>query len=134
MAPKPKPPLILVVDDDPSSRLLATAALEGDGFAVDAAESAEEARMLISRRKPQLILMDIRLLGMGGLEFTKELKSKAETAAIPVIALTAETTPVYESAALAAGCDGFIGKLSGPGVLTAEVRTYLGSRGAKTAG
>ena len=134
MAPKPKLPLILVVDDDPSSRLLATAALEGDGFAVDAAESAEEARMLISRRKPQLILMDIRLLGMGGLEFTKELKSKAETAAIPVIALTAETTPVYESAALAAGCDGFIGKLSGPGVLTAEVRTYLGSRGAKTAG
>ena len=134
MAPKPKLPLILVVDDDPSSRLLATAALEGDGFAVDAAESAEEARMLISRRKPQLVLMDIRLLGMGGLEFTKELKSKAETAAIPVIALTAETTPVYESAALAAGCDGFIGKLSGPGVLTAEVRTYLGSRGAKTAG
>jgi CheY-like chemotaxis protein len=126
--------LILVVDDDPSSRLLATAALEGDGFAVDAAESAEEARMLISRRKPQLILMDIRLLGMDGLEFTKELKSKAETAAIPVIALTAETTPVYESAARAAGCEGFIGKLSGPGVLTAEVRTYLGSRGTKTAG
>jgi CheY-like chemotaxis protein len=134
MAPKPKSPLILVVDDDESSLLLATAALEGDGFAVDAAGSAEEARMLISRRKPQLILMDMRLPGIDGLEFTKELKSRPETAAIPVIALTAESTPQYESAAIAAGCEGFIGKLSGPGVLSAEVRTYLGGRGTKTAG
>ena len=134
MAPKPKPPLILVVDDDPSSRLLATAALEGDGFAVDVAESAEEARMLISKRKPQLILMDIRLPGMGGLEFTKELKSKPDTAEIPVIALTAQSMPLYERAARAAGCEGFIGKLSGPAVLSAEVRTYLGGRGIKTAG
>jgi CheY-like chemotaxis protein len=134
MAPKPKPPLILVVEDDPSSRLLATTALEGDGFAVDAAGSAEEARMLISRRKPQLILMDIRLPGMDGLEFTKELKSKPETVAIPVIALTAQSMPLYERAARAAGCEGFIGKLSGPAVLIAEVRTYLGIRSTKTAG
>jgi CheY-like chemotaxis protein len=134
MAPKPKPPLILVVDDDPSSLLLATAALEGDGFAVDAAESAEEARMLISRRKPQLILVDLGLPGMGGLEFTKELKSRPETAAITVVALTAQSMPLAESAALAAGCEGFISKLSGPAALTAEVRTYLGIRGTKTAG
>jgi CheY-like chemotaxis protein len=134
MAPKPKPPLILVVDDDPSSLLLATAALEGDGFAVDAAGSAEAARMLISRRKPQLILVDIRLPGMGGLEFTKELKSRPETTAIPVVALTAESMPLAESAASAAGCEGFISKLSGPAVLSAEVRTYLGIQGPTTAG
>jgi CheY-like chemotaxis protein len=134
MAPKPKPPLILVVEDDPSSRLLATAALEGDGFAVDAAESAEEARMLISKRKPQLILMDIQLPGMNGLEYTKELTSHPATAAIPVIALTAQSMPLYERAARAAGCEGFIGKLSGPAVLIAEVRTFLGSRGIKAAG
>jgi two-component system cell cycle response regulator DivK len=134
MAPKRKPPLILVVEDDPSSRLLATAALEGDGFAVDAAESAEEARMFISKRKPQLILMDIQLPGMNGLEFTKELKSKPETAVIPVIALTAQSMPLYERAARLAGCDGFIGKLSGPAVLSAEVRTFLGSRGITAAG
>jgi two-component system cell cycle response regulator DivK len=125
--------LILVVDDDPSSLMLATAALEGDGFMVDGAGSAEEARMLISKRKPDLILMDIRLPGMDGLEFTKELKSKLETAAIPVIALTAHSMPLYERAARAAGCDGFISKLAGPAVLSAEVQTYLSSRGA-TAG
>jgi two-component system cell cycle response regulator DivK len=77
--------------------------------------------------------MDIRLPGMDGLEFTKELKSKLETAAIPVIALTAHSMPLYERAARAAGCDGFISKLAGPAVLSAEVQTYLSSRGA-TAG
>jgi two-component system cell cycle response regulator DivK len=129
MPRNPKPPLILVVEDDPASLLLATAALEGDGFAVDGAGSAEEARMLISKHKPQLILMDIRLPGMDGLEFTKELKSSPETSAIPVIALTAHAMPLYERAARAAGCEGFIGKLAGPAVLSAEVKTYLGSRG-----
>jgi two-component system, cell cycle response regulator DivK len=87
--------------------------------------------MLISKRKPQLILMDIRLPGMDGLEFTKELKSNAKTAAIPVIALTAHSMPLHERAARAAGCEGFISKLAGPAVLSAEVRMYLGSRGIK---
>jgi two-component system, cell cycle response regulator DivK len=129
MLPSPKAPLILVVDDDPSSLMLATAALEGDGFAVAGADSAEEARMLISKRTPQLILMDVRLPGMDGLEFTKELKSKPKTAGIPVIALTAHAMPLYERAARAAGCDGFISKLAGPAALSAEVRTFLSSRG-----
>lgn len=130
MCPSPNAPLILVVDDDPSSLLLATAALEGDGFAVAGADSAEEARMLISRRKPQLILMDVRLPGMDGLEFTKELKSQPKTAGIPVIALTAHAMPLYERAARAAGCDGFISKLAGPAALSAEVRAFLSGRGA----
>src|SRR4030088_564235 len=124
-----KRPLILVVEDDPASLLLATAALEREGFAVDSAGSAEEARVLISKRKPQLILMDIRLPGMDGLEVTKELKSRPETSASPVIARTAHAMPLYERAARAAGGEGFIGKLAGPAVLSAEVKTYLGSRG-----
>jgi len=129
MTPNAKPPLILVVEDDPSSLLLATVALERDGFAVDGAGSAEEARELISRHQPQLILMDIRLPGMDGLEFTRELKSNPLTASIPVIARTAHAMPLYERAARAAGCVGFISKLSGPAVLSAEVRTFLGHRG-----
>src|ERR1700687_4340107 len=88
MTPNAKPPLILVVEDDPSSLLLATVAPERDGFAVDGAGSAEEARELISRHQPQLILMDIRLPGMDGLEFTRELKSNPLTASIPVIGAT----------------------------------------------
>lgn len=129
MTTSPKPTLILIVEDDLSSLMLETAALEGDGFAVDGAGSAEDARALIAVRKPQLILMDIRLPGMDGLEFTRELKSSPETASIPVIALTAHAMPLLERAARAAGCEGFMAKLAGPAVLSAEVKSFLGRRG-----
>jgi len=118
-------PLILIVDDDPSSLMLATAALEADGFEVAGNESAEVARNAIAKRKPALILMDIGLPGMDGLDFTKELKSSARTASIPIVALTANNMPLYERAARAAGCEGFIAKPVSPAALTAEVRTFL---------
>jgi len=120
-----KKPLIMIVEDDPSSLMLATAALESDGFDVDGEGSAEQARDAIARRKPALILMDIGLPGMDGLDFTKELRSRSQTAAIPIVALTANNMPLYERAAKAAGCDGFIAKPVSPAVLTAAVRDYL---------
>jgi CheY-like chemotaxis protein len=118
-------PLILIVDDDPSSLMLATAALEADGFEVAGSESAEVARNAIAKRKPALILMDIGLPGMDGLDFTKELKSSARTVSIPIVALTANNMPLYERAARAAGCEGFIAKPVSPAALTAEVRMFL---------
>jgi two-component system cell cycle response regulator DivK len=123
-----KKPLILIVEDDPGSMMLATAALEAGGFDVAGSESAEEARDSISKQKPALILMDIGLPGMDGLDFTRELKSRARTAAIPIVALTANNMPLYERAALAAGCEGFIAKPVSPAALTAEIRTFLISR------
>ncbi len=85
------PPLILIVEDNAGSLMLATVMLETEGFQVAGAESAEEARELLATKTPDLILMDIQLPGMDGLEFTRELKADADTAAIPVIALTAQT-------------------------------------------
>jgi two-component system cell cycle response regulator DivK len=123
-----KKPLILIVEDDPGSLMLATAALEAGGFDVAGTGSAEEARESITRRKPSLILMDIGLPGMDGLDFTKELKSGAKTATIPIVALTANNMPLYERAAKAAGCEGFIAKPVSPAALTAEVRAFLGNR------
>ncbi|TAN32427.1 response regulator [bacterium] len=117
--------LILIVEDDEASRLLATATLEREGFAVIGAVSAEEGLRLIGRRPPDLILMDIELPGMGGLELTRELKSDPATAAIPVVALTAHTMPLHERAALAAGCEAFIAKPVSPAVLRAEVRKRI---------
>jgi two-component system, cell cycle response regulator DivK len=121
--------LILIVEDDPASLLLATATLEGAGFAVDGAASAEQAREVLADHKPDLILMDIRLPGTDGLTFTRELKASPDTAPIPVVALTAETMPLYQRSARQAGCIGFIAKPASPAVLTAEVRTYLGEDG-----
>jgi two-component system cell cycle response regulator DivK len=123
-----KPPLILIVEDDPGSLMLATAALEAGGFEVQGAGSADEARGAISKRKPSLILMDIGLPGMDGLDFTRELRSESKTATIPIVALTANNMPLYERAARAAGCQGFIAKPVSPAVLAAEVRSYLGGR------
>lgn len=119
--------LILIVEDDAASRMLATATLEDDGFEVTSAESAEEALGMIHRRPPDLILMDIQLPGMDGLELTRKLKADHATAGIPVVALTAHTMPLHERAAVAAGCAAFLAKPVSPPVLSAEVRARLGS-------
>ncbi len=121
----PKKERILIVEDDPGSLMLATAVLEGDGYEVDGAPSAEVARKVISKRKPALILMDIGLPGMDGMDFTRELKSRSKTASIPIVALTGLNMPLYERSARAAGCEGYIIKPVSPGVLIAEVRSFL---------
>src|SRR5690242_2430066 len=120
-----KPALILVVEDNVGSLMLATVLLETEGFEVAGAESAEEARTILATRTPDLILMDVQLPGINGLEFTREIKSDTATAAIPVIALTAHSMPADESAARAAGCAGFISKPWTPESLSREVREFL---------
>ena len=119
------PALILIVEDNPGSLMLATVALELEGFKVEGAETAEQARALLGSTTPDLILMDIQLPDTDGLEFTRELKADPATAAIPVIALTAHVMPLHERAAKAAGCVGFIPKPWMPEVLSREVRSYL---------
>ena len=119
------PPLILIVEDNAGSLMLATVMLENEGFRVLGAESAEEARHVLASTTPDLILMDIQLPGMDGLEFTKELKADPDTAAIPVVALTAQTMPLYERAARAAGCEGFIAKPWTPDAFSREIRSFL---------
>ncbi len=123
--PMNDPAQILIVEDNAGSLMLATVALEFEGYSVTGAESAEEARRILKTRKPDLILMDIQLPGMDGLEFTRELKASETTAGIPVIALTAHAMPLHERAARAAGCDGFIPKPWTPEVLSREVRTFI---------
>jgi len=120
-----KPALILVVEDNVGSLMLATVLLETEGFEVAGAESAEEARTILATRTPDLILMDVQLPGIDGLEFTREIKADTATAAIPVIALTAHSMPSDESAARAAGCAGFISKPWTPESLSREVREFL---------
>jgi two-component system cell cycle response regulator DivK len=120
-----KKKLVLIVEDDLASLDFETVSLESAGLVVDGAGSADVAREKIVRRRPDLILMDIQLPGMDGLEFTKQLKADPRTAGIRVVALTSHNMPIYERAARAAGCLGFIVKPSSPSVLIAEVRAFL---------
>jgi two-component system cell cycle response regulator DivK len=101
---------ILVVEDNPANMTLAIFLLESAGHSVLCAVDAEAGLTLARQAQPQLILMDIQLPGMDGLEATRLLKREDATRAIPVIALTALAMKGDEERIRAAGCDGYIAK------------------------
>ena len=101
---------VLVVEDNPSNMALALFLLKAAGYAVLGAPDAEAGLTLAHDQQPNLILMDIQLPGMDGLEATVLLKGDHATRAIPVIALTALAMKGDEERIRAAGCDGYVAK------------------------
>jgi two-component system cell cycle response regulator DivK len=101
---------VLVVEDNPANMTLATFLLKSAGYAVLSATDAEAGLALARREQPDLVLMDIQLPGMDGLEACAILKKDEETRDIPVIALTALAMKGDEERIRAAGCDGYIAK------------------------
>ena len=101
---------ILIVDDNPSNLKLMRVLLSGEGFEVRTALDANEALASLALSRPALILMDIQLPGMDGLELTRRIKSEAATAKIPVVALTAYAMAGDEARAKEAGCDAYVTK------------------------
>jgi two-component system cell cycle response regulator DivK len=101
---------ILIVEDNPTNLKLSTFLLESAEYTVLAATNGEAALTLAHEGRPDLILMDIQLPGMDGLQATALLKADESTRDIPVIALTALAMKGDEERILAAGCDGYIAK------------------------
>jgi CheY-like chemotaxis protein len=101
---------ILVVDDNIANLKLASDMCEWEGYTVDRAVHAEAALDAIAANLPDLILMDLALPGMDGLELTRLLRGRESTRGIPVVALTAFAMKVDEERALEAGCDAFVPK------------------------
>ena len=101
---------ILVIEDNPANMTLATFLLKSADHVVLAATDAEAGLTLADEGRPDLILMDIQLPGMDGLEATALLKANPQTKNIPVIALTALAMKGDEERIRAAGCDGYISK------------------------
>jgi two-component system cell cycle response regulator DivK len=101
---------ILVVEDNAANLKLATFLLESAGYTVISAASAEAGLTLARTEQPALILMDVQLPGMDGLQATAILKADEATRAIPVFALTALAMKGDEERIRAAGCDGYIAK------------------------
>jgi two-component system, cell cycle response regulator DivK len=101
---------VLVVEDNPANMTLATFLLKSAGHTVLGATDAESGLTLARSEQPDLILMDIQLPGMDGLQATALLKADEATRAIPVIALTALAMKGDEERIRAAGCDGYIAK------------------------
>jgi two-component system, cell cycle response regulator DivK len=101
---------VLVVDDEPANLRLLTVLLSRNGYQVHEARTAEEALEIVAKIRPRLILADIQLPGIDGLEMTRQLKSNPETKDIVVVAVTAFAMKGDEQKALDAGCDGYITK------------------------
>jgi CheY-like chemotaxis protein len=101
---------ILIVEDNPTNLKLATTVLEHAGFSVMGTESASDAIAMAHAQMPRLILMDIQLPGMSGLDAIRLLKTDPATMDIPVIALTAFAMKGDEERILRAGCDDYIAK------------------------
>jgi putative two-component system response regulator len=101
---------ILVVEDNPVNMELVTDLLEVAGFSFEMAMTAEEGIRLAEAVLPDLILMDIQLPGMDGLEATSILKKNSKTKHIAIVALTAHAMKGDEERALAVGCIGYITK------------------------
>ena len=101
---------VLIIEDNAANMTLAVFLLQSAGHTVLSATDAELGLMLARDEKPDLILMDIQLPGMDGLQATALLKRDPATRAIPVIALTALAMKGDEERIRAAGCDGYIAK------------------------
>lgn len=98
---------ILLVEDNPMNRDMLSRRLARRGFEVVCSEDGESVLGILEKENPDLVLMDISLPGIDGLETTRQLRSQEKYKTLPVIALTAHAFQSDELAARAAGCDDF---------------------------
>jgi two-component system, cell cycle response regulator DivK len=101
---------VLIVDDNPMNMKLVRVLLTGEGYEVRTAADALEALDILKEWRPHLILMDIQLPGIDGLELTRRLKADSATDQIIIIGLTAYAMKGDEERIFAAGCDAYIAK------------------------
>jgi CheY-like chemotaxis protein len=116
---------ILIVDDDELNIKLITMILEREGYRVVAAGDAEQGIPLACREPPCLIVLDMKLPGMSGLEATRRLKSESSTARVPILLLTASA--LYDDMARAydCGCDYFVTKPIDMKAFTRQIRDIV---------
>jgi CheY-like chemotaxis protein len=119
-------PVVLVVDDNPTNLKLIAYLLQAKGYDVHTATDAERALEQVASVNPALILMDLQLPGMDGLELTRRLKADSATKQIVVIAVTAYAMKGDEERAREAGCDGYIPKPVDTRALPRIVAHHLG--------
>ena len=116
---------ILIVDDAPASLKLLVDTLAPEGYEVLSASSGEQALASVAARLPELVLLDIRMPGMGGFEVYRQLKARAETRDLPVIFLSAVTEMVQRVEGLQLGAVDFVSKPFQVEELLARVQTQL---------
>ena len=116
---------ILIVDDNAVNLKLARVLLAKQGYETRTASDAIEALAILETFKPRMILMDLQLPGMDGLQLTRQLKADARTRDILIVALTAYAMKGDEEKSRDAGCDGYIPKPIDTRTMPAALRAFL---------
>ncbi|MDI1261268.1 response regulator [Aquabacterium sp.] len=120
-------PRVLIVDDNVLNMELARVVLQASEITVDCAADANQAVDQITAFEPDLILMDIQMPGMDGLELMRRLKASPQTQGIVVVAFTAYAMNGDQAKMREAGCDGYIAKPIDVATFTATVLSFLGA-------
>jgi two-component system chemotaxis response regulator CheY len=117
---------ILIVDDDKTTRKLLSLYLKGSGFEVVTAENGLNALEKLGSDTFQLVLTDLNMPFMDGIEFLKAMKSNPGTSNIPALMLTTETDEEERQRAIEAGADGYLSKPVTAEVVAAKIRQMVG--------
>ena len=124
--------VILVVEDNERNLKLLRDVLEYAGYEVRAAQTAEDGIALAVSKPPDLVLMDLQLPGIDGMEALRRLREDPRTAGIPVVAVTAQAMRQDRERALAAGFDGYVEKPISVRAFLDQVRRFLPGEEAGT--
>lgn len=117
--------IILVIEDNENNRYLIGFILRKNGYEVIEARTGEEGVELAIKEKSDLILMDIQLPGIDGLETTRRIRESKADGEVPIIALTSYVMAGDRERALKAGCNGYIEKPINPDTFIDEIKKYL---------
>lgn len=120
-----RPKIILIVEDEPEIAQLIKRYLEKEGFRSHIASSGVEAFKLVASEHPDLMILDLMLPEVNGLEVCKTLRNKPETALLPIIMLTAKNEESDTIVGLELGADDYVGKPFSPKALIARVKALF---------
>lgn len=116
-------PKILIVEDDPAVRLSLRITCQREGFAIVEAGSGQDALRLVTQEKPDLVLLDLLLPDMNGLDVCRALRQ--QSSALPIIMLTAKNEEIDKVVGLELGADDYVTKPFSPRELVARIRAVL---------
>lgn len=116
---------ILIVEDEPDIRKLVQYNLTQERFSVLEAEDGEQALKLLQREMPSLVILDLMLPGLSGMELCKLLRQRSETAKLPILMLTAKAGEADRIVGLEMGADDYLAKPFSPREMVARVRAIL---------
>jgi CheY-like chemotaxis protein len=116
---------ILVVEDNETNMYLITFILRNNGYEVLEATTGEEGVELAIKEKPDLVVMDLQLPGIDGLETTKRIRESEADGEVPIVALSSHAMTGDKERALNAGCTGYIEKPINPETFMGDIEKYL---------